>query len=50
MTYEDIKNDLAKIFKGEIVNDEATLATNSKDASFSWSSRNSSSILKTVPT
>ena len=33
MTYTDVKNDLAKIFKGEIVDDAATLATDSKDAS-----------------
>ncbi len=33
MTYEDVKNDLSKIFKGEVVSDEATLTTASKDAS-----------------
>lgn len=33
MTYEDVKKDLSKIFKGEIADDEATLAAMSKDAS-----------------
>ncbi len=33
MTYEDVKKDLAKIFKGEISDDDATLAAYSKDAS-----------------
>ena len=33
MTYEDVKNDLAKIFKGEILDDSATLSLYSKDAS-----------------
>lgn len=33
MTYADVKKDLAKIFKGEIVDDDATLSADSKDAS-----------------
>jgi FAD/FMN-containing dehydrogenase len=33
MTYEDVKKDLAKIFKGEIVDDDAALSADSKDAS-----------------
>ena len=33
MTYEDVKKDLAKIFKGEITDDDATLSLYSKDAS-----------------
>ena len=33
MTYAEVKKDLEKIFKGEIVDDDATLSTESKDAS-----------------
>ncbi len=33
MTYEDVKKDLSKIFKGEISDDVATLSAYSKDAS-----------------
>ncbi len=33
MTYEKVKKDLSKIFKGEVADDDATLSLYSKDAS-----------------